>query len=89
MSDLTDVEKHWEEINKARTAYINAVQKKIQVEPSHLQKLAIEEENMAKEDDMPLEEGQLTEIMGKHKANSPFAVDVAAAQTKLMEVMKE
>ena len=69
---------------------ITKVSRQIGAEPAHLEKLSIEEDNMNAEDEQtPDDEAKKAEIMGKHKAASPFALDVAAARARLIEAMKE
>ena len=87
--DLPDLVKYWEKQSEATDELLSALEKKMQVEPSHLEKLSIEEKNSAKDDNMPIDEGELATIMEAHKAASPFGADVAAAQAKWIASMKE
>jgi hypothetical protein len=83
-----DPVKYSVEVHLAAQEYLAAVQRQLQSEPGHLEKLAIEESNMAEMDGEPISEEEKSVIMGKHKASSPFAMDVAAAQAKLTEAIK-
>lgn len=84
-----DPVKYSVEVHKAAQEYLAAVQRQVQSEPGHLAKLAIEEDSMAEADGMPISEEEKSTIMGKHKASSPFAMDVAAAQAKLTEAVEK
>ena len=86
--DIPEVLKVFESKKKALEQYKSAVAKQQTTEPNHLEALMIKEKEFAEEDNMPLDEGELTEIMNKHKENSPFALDVAQAQSKLTGAMK-
>ena len=87
--DIPEVLKVFETKTKALEEYKAAVAKQQATESNHLEALMIQEQNMAEEDNMPLDEAELTEIMNKHKENSPFALDVAQAQAKLTGAFKE
>jgi len=87
--DLPDLVKYWERVAETTNELSNALQKQTQTEPSPLEKLSIEEKNSAKDDNMPIDEGELAAIMEAHKAASPFGADVAAAQAKWIASMKE
>ncbi len=90
--DLPDVEKYWENAIKAQSEYMAAVQKQIASEPGHLEALLIFEKNTDGEDAEDIEpksEEELSSVMKAHKDASPFAMDVAAARAKLLEVMQE
>jgi len=86
--DIDAMQKFLENKVKLLQEYQSAVSKQHATEPNHLEAMMLQEQNMAEEDGMPLDESELTEIMNKHKDNSPFALDVAEAQSKLMEVFK-
>ena len=88
MADMPEMQIYLDNVLKAQQDYFMAVDRQAGLEGGHLQKLSIEEDNSAADDDMPIDEAEKADIMGKHKANSPFALDVAAARAKLIEVIK-
>ena len=90
--DLPDVVKYWEGVIKAQSDYMTAVQNQMASEPGHLEALLIFENNTDGEDAEDVEpktEEELSSVMQAHKDASPFAMDVAAARAKLLEVMAE
>ena len=77
----------WVKINKATEELVNALTKRAQTEPSHLEKLEIYERNTHKDQyDEDIDEAQLESIMESHRAASPFKMDADAALTKWKEV---
>tara|TARA_R110000823_G_scaffold298638_1_gene419049 strand:- start:1872 stop:2144 length:273 start_codon:yes stop_codon:yes gene_type:complete len=90
MPDMPDMQLYLEKMSEVAQVHLQAVSRQIGAEPAHLEKLSIEEDNMNAEDEQtPDDEAKKAEIMGKHKAASPFALDVAAARARLIEAMKE
>ena len=91
--DLPELILWFEKQNKAVDEFEAALMTKISSEPGHLEKLKIEEKNMAKDDaeslESPLEDDELAAIMQAHKDASPFGLDVAAAKAKWMQTIKE
>jgi hypothetical protein len=87
-ADLPDMQKYLEKRAKVLQEYKSAVAK-ASAEPDHLKALLIKEKEMAEDDDMPLNDEDLANTMEAHKSNSPFALDVAAAQAKYLRVVKE
>ena len=80
--------KFWEKQSKLVNQLLFAQQRQISSEPNHLERLLIFEKNAAKEDDITLDDEELTNIMKSHKISSPFASDVRQAEAKVEEVMK-
>lgn len=82
-----DMLSFWVEKNKVTDELLNAVTKRAQTEPSHLEKLKIVEQESNQADfGEALNEGELANIMQAHKAASPFALDVNNAVRKFKGV---
>jgi hypothetical protein len=88
-ADLPQMQKYWEKTIKEAEQYKAAVEKQSEAEPGHMEALLLKEKEFAEDDKMPINEGELVNIMELHKNNSPFALDVATARAKLFEAMKE
>jgi len=88
MADLPEMQKYLEKRAKVLQQYKEAVAK-ASAEPAHLEAMLIKEKEMAEADDMPLNDEELAATMEAHKANSPFALDVAEAQAKYLAVVIE
>ena len=86
--DLPEMQKYLERCATVLQEYKSSVAK-ASAEPAHLEALMIKEKEMAETDKMPQNDGELAKVMEAHKANSPFALDVAEAQAKYMRAVKK
>jgi len=86
---MVDPVKYFENLLAKQQAYFAAVEKRVLQEGQHLEKMMVEERIMAEEDGFPMSEEEMEAIMSKHKASSPFAMDVEAARQALMEAKKK
>mgnify|MGYP003629187935 FL=1 len=84
--------KHFEAVKEANQELMAALQRQISGEPGHLEALKLFEKNTDGEEEessgIPAKTDEEVEAtMQAHIASSPFAVDVASAHAKLLEVM--
>ena len=88
-ADLPDMEKHIKRIGAAIKEYKKTLERQQSQEPRHLEALLLKEKEMALDDEMPLDEAQMVNIMKAHKANSPFALNVEIVRSKLFKEMSK
>ena len=88
-ADLPDMIKFFKKVGVATKEYKKTLERQQAHEPDYLKGLFLLEQQMALEDEKPLDEEEIANIMKAHKANSPFALNVEVSRAKLFKVMNQ
>lgn len=86
---MIDPVKYFEQLFAKQQEYLAAIDKQVMREAGHLEAMLVKEQEMAEEDGIPMSEEETAAIMSKHKASSPFAMDVAVAKQALIEAVQK